>query len=129
MRRTLQPLFELEAQIMGIVWDHFPATAREVCERMTGPRARAYTTIMSTMDRLHKKGVLRRHKSGLAWVYSPTLSEAEFQRALADQLADRIVDEHGEVGLMAVVEAASTDQALLARLEALVAAHKHRTRR
>lgn len=114
---------------MGIVWDHFPATAREVCERMTGPRARAYTTIMSTMDRLHKKGVLRRHKSGLAWVYSPTLSEAEFQRALADQLADRIVDEHGEVGLMAVVEAASTDQALLARLEALVAAHKHRTRR
>lgn len=128
-----QPLFELEAVIMNVVWRHFPVSARDVWDRLHGPRSasprsktRAYTTIMSTMDRLHKKGLLRREKLGLAWVYTPTRSEAEFNKVLADQLADQIVDGHGEVGLMAVVEAAGSDDALLKRLEEMVAARKRR---
>ncbi len=111
---------------MDIVWRHFPVSARGVCDRLSGSKARAYTTIMSTMDRLHKKGVLRREKEGLAWVYTPTRSEEEFNRALAHQLADRIVEQHGEVGLMALVDAASADQAMLRRLEELVAERKRR---
>lgn len=117
-------MFELEAVIMDVVWRHFPASARDVWERLNGNKARAYTTIMTTMDRLHKKGMLRREKLGLAWVYTPTRSEADYKRALADQLADQIVDEHGEVGLMAVVEAA--DAPLLKRLEEMIAARKRR---
>jgi predicted transcriptional regulator len=133
--QAAQPLFELEAIIMGVVWRHFPVSARDVWDRLHGPRsaaqgakakARAYTTIMTTMDRMHKKGLLRREKQGLAWVYTPTRSEAEFNKALADRLADQIVDEHGEVGLMAVVEAASSDDAMLKRLEELIAARKNR---
>ncbi len=126
MAKGPQPLFELEAVIMDVVWRHFPASARDVWERLNGKKARAYTTIMTTMDRLHKKGMLRREKLGLAWVYTPTRSEADYKRALADQLADQIVDEHGEVGLMAVVDAASSDDALLKRLEELIAARKRR---
>jgi predicted transcriptional regulator len=121
-----EPLFELEALIMEVVWRHFPVSSRDVCERLTGPRARAYTTITTTMERLHKKGLLRREKVGLAWMYTPTRSEAEFNKALADRLADRILEEHGEVGVMAFVEAASTDEALLRRLEQMVAARKKR---
>lgn len=126
MAKPPEPLFELEATIMEIVWRHFPVSARDVCERMRGARARAYTTVMTTMDRLHKKGLLRREKQGLAWVYTPTRSEAEFNKALADALADKILGEHGEVGLAAVVDAASVDAAMLARLEALVAMKKKR---
>lgn len=128
MAKAPQPLFELEAVIMEIVWRHFPVSARDVWDRLHGAKSRAYTTIMTTMDRLHSKGVLRREKLGLAWVYTPTRSEADFKRALADKLADQIVDEHGEVGLMAVVEAASSDDALLKRLEEMIAARKRRSR-
>lgn len=126
MAKAPQPLFELEAVIMNVVWRHFPVSARDVWDRLHGSKSRAYTTIMTTMDRLHSKGLLRREKLGLAWVYTPTRSEAEFKRALADQLADQIVDEHGEVGLMAVVEAASSDDALLKRLEEMIAARKRK---
>lgn len=126
MVKQPEPLFELEATIMAIVWRYFPVSARDVCERMTGAKARAYTTVMTTMDRLHKKGLLRREKQGLAWVYTPTRSEAEFNKALADSLADKILGEHGEVGLAAVVDAASVDAAMLARLEALIAMKKKR---
>lgn len=126
MPKPVEPLFELESAIMEIVWRHFPVSARDVCERMRGAKARAYTTIMTTMDRLHTKGLLRREKHGLAWVYTPTRSEAEFNKALADSLADKILGDHGDVGLAAFVEAASADAATLARLEELVAHKKKR---
>jgi predicted transcriptional regulator len=127
MAKRPDPLFELEATIMSVVWRHFPASARDVCDRLKGARARAYTTIMTTMDRLHKKGLLRREKEGLAWLYAPTMSEAEYKRALADGLADKLLAEHGEVGMLAMVEAASTDDALLQRLEEMIAKKKKRS--
>lgn len=124
MAKKPEPLFELEATIMDVVWRRFPASARDVCDSLKGAQARAYTTINTTIDRLYRKGLLRREKEGLAWVYSPTMSENEFKKSLADTLADKLLAEHGEVGIMAVVEAASTDHALLARLEELVAKRK-----
>ena len=126
MAKTPEPLFELEATIMEIVWRQFPTSARDVCDRLKGSKARAYTTIMSTMDRLHSKGMLSRRKEGLAWIYTPTRSEAEFKKALADRLADQILAEHGEVGVMSFVEAACADEAMLRRLEQMVAAQKRR---
>lgn len=124
MAKRPEPLFELEATIMQVVWRHFPASARDVCESLKGAKARAYTTIMTTMDRLYKKGLLRREKEGLAWVYAPTMSEAEYNKALADGLADKLLVEHGEAGILAVVEAASADDALLRRLEEMIAKKK-----
>lgn len=126
MGKRPEPLFELEAVIMNVVWRRFPASARDVCDHLKGARERAYTTIMTTMDRLYKKGLLRREKQGLAWVYSPTMSELEYQKALADGLADKLLAEHGEVGILAVVEAASADEQLLKRLEEMVQRKKKR---
>jgi predicted transcriptional regulator len=106
---------------MELVWTHFPATAREVCDRMTGARERAYTTIMTTMDRLHRKGLLRREKEGLAWRYEPALSRASFEKALADGLAAGILAAHGEAALAAFVDAAAkVDVTLLERLRQLI---------
>ena len=110
---------------MGVVWEHFPMSARQVCDLLRGKHERAYTTVMTTLDRLHKKTLLARKKDGLAWVYTPTRSKAEFERELAESLAAQILDHHGEVGLAALVDqAASTDEALLDRLAELVAARR-----
>ena len=43
----------------------------------------AYTTLMTTLDRLYRKSVLRREKSGRAFLYQPRLSRAEFESARA----------------------------------------------
>ena len=110
---------------MEVVWRRSPVTAREVCDRMTGPRERAYTTIMTTMDRLHRKGLLLREKDGLAWRYTPALGRPEFERAVADGLAAGILQSHGEAALSAFVEAAAeVDEALLDRLTQLIEAHR-----
>lgn len=106
---------------MEVVWSHDSVTARDVCDRMTGRRERAYTTIMTTMDRLHRKGLLARTKDGLAWRYASVVGKAEFERALADQLAERILARHGETALAAFVDAAAqVDEKLLDRLRTLI---------
>jgi len=125
MKRTFEPLGTLETAVMSVVWRHSPVTAREVCERMTGAKERAYTTIMTTMDRLHRKGLLLREKDGLAWRYTAALGQAEFERALADGLVAGILQSHGETALSAFVEAAAdVDEALLDRLSQLIEARR-----
>ena len=115
--------------LMDIAWRLPSVTAREVCGRMKGSRERAYTTVMTTLDRLHRKGLLGRRKDGIAWRYEATLTRLEYERALADQLATRILTEHGDAGLSAFVDAAEkVDEVLLDKLERLID-QRRKTRR
>lgn len=111
----------LEMTVMEQVWSAgAPVTARDIHHRLKGGQARAYTTVMTTMDRLHKKHLLTRKKSGLAWLYQARLTREGYEQAVAHALAEHIVDEHGELGLAAFVDAVA-DQALLDRLSKLIA--------
>ncbi len=123
--RPIAALGVLELTVMEEVWRAGNATAREVCDRLTGSRARAYTTIMTTMERLQKKSLLERAKEGNAWRYQPTLSRIEHERAVAAALAERIVGRHGDVGLAAFVDVAASDD-LLDRLASLIEARRRR---
>ncbi len=125
MAKAYAPLGVLEMSVMEQVWYAGTATAREVCDRLTGKQERAYTTIMTTMERLHTKGVLARAKDANAWRYEPTLSRDAHERAVASALAERIVDAHGDIGLAAFVDVAASDD-LLDRLAALIEARRKR---
>lgn len=119
----VEPLGLLEAWVMDVAWRKGPVTAREVTDAQRG-RRRAYTTIMTTMDRLHKKGLLAREKDGLAWRYTPKMTREELERSLADELASEILSSHGEIGLAAFVDATARDAALLERLAELIKERK-----
>jgi predicted transcriptional regulator len=77
---------------------------------------------MTTLDRLHKKGLLLREKDGLAWRYRAAIDRASFERRLADALATELIA-HGEAGLVALVDA-TDDPALLDRLAALISTRR-----
>ena len=88
----------------------------------------AYTTLMTTLDRLFRKGVLSRTKQGRAFFYSPRLSKPEFESArVASALRVALTSDSAAVGpLMSYfVEAVSNrDRDLLDELEALVRARR-----
>ncbi|MBA9002802.1 BlaI/MecI/CopY family transcriptional regulator [Thermomonospora cellulosilytica] len=68
----LQRFGDLEAVIMDRLWSTGrAATVREVLEDLQRERTIAYTTVMTVMDNLHKKGWLRRRRQGRAYVYEP----------------------------------------------------------
>lgn len=73
-RRSLLDLAPLELDCMNTLWPMGEATVREIREGLAERRPRAYTTIMTIMDRLARKGVVERHKTGRAYTYRPNLS-------------------------------------------------------
>jgi predicted transcriptional regulator len=81
-RKSLGPL---EQELLRVLWQRGHATVRELTD--AGVVDGAYTTLMTTLDRLYKKGILAREAEGRAFRYRPLYSEEEFkQGAVADGL-------------------------------------------
>jgi predicted transcriptional regulator len=80
-RRSVLDLAPLELDCMNTLWPLGEATVRDIRERLAERRPRAYTTIMTIMDRLTCKGIVERSKRGRAYVYRArlTLQEARTQ--------------------------------------------------
>jgi predicted transcriptional regulator len=77
---------DLESVIMHMVWDHDgPVTVRELFDELRQERSIAYTTVMSTMDNLHRKGWLARAKEGKAYRYAATASREEYSARLMQE--------------------------------------------
>jgi BlaI family penicillinase repressor len=73
-RRSLLDLAPLELDCMNTLWPIGEGTVREIRDRLAARRPRAYTTIMTIMDRLARKGIVERVKAGRAYVYRPRLT-------------------------------------------------------
>ena len=77
---------ELEAVIMDRLWQRgSPALVRDVVEDLQRDRTVAYTTVMTVMENLHRKGWLRRERDGRAWRYEPTSSRSAYTAALMNE--------------------------------------------
>jgi predicted transcriptional regulator len=66
-----------ELQIMSVIWKEGSATVRQVCEALSMRKTLAYTTILTFMSILEKKGALIHTKSGRAYIYRPILSREQ----------------------------------------------------
>ena len=82
-------LGELEREIMGEIWRRGETSVREI-HAAFDERA-AYTTLMTTLDRLHKKGLLERRKDGRAFLYSPRITREEFTHSIAKDIIDGLL--------------------------------------
>jgi predicted transcriptional regulator len=68
----------LEAQVLDLVWAAAgPVTARELHDELSKGRKLAYTTVMTILVRLHKKGLLERRPAGRGFAYWPSISREE----------------------------------------------------
>lgn len=120
-------LFDLEADVMEIVWAESWATfaVSEVHERLADTREIAYTTVMTTVSRLHDKGLLERERDGKRYLYRPAMSRDEFLRTMAREVLGSFFDAGLEAAEALLVErVADADARELDRLEALIRARR-----
>lgn len=81
-----------EAEIMRVVWDmQRPVTVRDVYEILLGKKRIAYTTVMSMMAKLARKGVLKQDNSSTAYLYSPTLSDTDVAESMLEGVIDKVL--------------------------------------
>jgi predicted transcriptional regulator len=100
----------LEQELLESLWRCESATVRELIER--GKLDLAYTTVMTTLDRLYKKDFLDRVAEGRAFRYSPRFSKVDLQRQVAGQaIRDLLESEPSSVPLSYLVEAVSEHDA------------------
>jgi len=122
-------LGRLEREVMEIVWRSGGVNVRDVRGQI--PRAVAYTTVMTTLDRLFKKGLLHRERDGRAFVYRAALTRQDMEEAIATGLLRGLleVDAGRSRPLLSnlVDTIGDRDSALLDELEELVR-EKRRTR-
>ena len=105
---------ELEAVIMDRLWEwERPVLVREMVDALHDDRALAYTTVMTVMENLYRKGWLRRERDGRAWRYEPVLTrQAYTARLMHEALA--VSDDRAGVLARFVAEIDPADAAALA---------------
>ena len=115
-------LGSLERDVLALVWERGESSVRDICARLESTVA--YTTVMTTMDRLFKKGLLSRRKAGRAFVYCATVTRNELDGAVAAELVQSLLQRDGNEPLpllSSLVDAVSDrDRALLDELERLI---------
>ena len=88
-------LGDLERAIMDVLWEDEDGpglTVREVSERLTD-RDLAYTTVMTVLDRLAKKGLVARQLEGRAWLYEPARSRLDLYVTTVNEALEGLTDE------------------------------------
>lgn len=112
-------LGELEREVMEQIWQRGEASVRDLHDAF-GERV-AYTTVMTTLDRLYRKRLLDRSKESRAFIYTPRVSREEFERGVAKDMIDGLLGRDAEPVLACIVEAVSEhNRELLDELDRLV---------
>ena len=117
--RHPQPLGPLEIAVMEILWARGECNVREAVELLDRPLA--YTTVMTTLDRLFKKGLLARRKADRAFFYRATLTREEWEHKRAGDFVAgflSVPESSRDLLISCLVEAVGKhDEALLDELE------------
>jgi predicted transcriptional regulator len=123
-------LGSLESALMKRIWKVGEASVRDLHAEVSSRLA--YTTVMTTLDRLYKKGLLKRRKAGKAYLYAAAISEEAYRESMAQHLIGMALDDgnDGHAVLSHFVDAVSeSDQQMLDRLDQLVRAKRRALRR
>src|SRR3954452_11423336 len=94
-------LHALEAEVMATAWELGEAAVREVMDALNraAPKPRAYTTYMTTLARLHGKGLLDRRRDGKTDLYRPVHTREQYADLRAQTEVAALVDAFGDVAL------------------------------
>ena len=121
-QRGLARVFgELEARIMGVIWEIGEPTVGDVCARL-GTDCN-YKTVMTVMNRLVDKGILSRRRMGRAFSYAPCADRETFLAQVSRNVMEGLIEDFGDLAIAQFVSAVDRiDSAQLAELQELIQA-------
>jgi predicted transcriptional regulator len=101
----LQALFgELEAEIMEILWDRGPLKGKDIFEATKDKRKIAYTTVLTVLDRLSRKGFVKKKKKFRSTIFIPTIAKKDFQSIVAQKLVRSAINISNDFAISAFLD-------------------------
>jgi BlaI family penicillinase repressor len=111
---------DLEMQILSVLWNRGASTAREVLEAMPDGKQRAYTSILSVMQVMEKKGLLKHANRGVAHVYSPAVSQKKVIRPFMRRIVDEVFGGRPSAMMQALLTETPVDDTEFAQIRKLL---------
>ena len=121
-RKKEKLLTDLELRLMSIVWRLGKTTVREVKDALPKRKPLAYSTVLTMMRILERKGFLRHETDSRTYVYHPIVTRDEAVRSMLRNLADRVFDGSAELLMVNVLEKEKLSREELKRIKRLIAA-------
>lgn len=107
-------LGELEAHVMDLLWrSEEPLTVRQVFDQLAAKRPRAYTTVLTVLDNLHRKGYVSRRPTGRAYLYRASRTREDHVAELIDGALKDTSDR--SAGILHFIQRLSPDEVAAVR--------------
>jgi predicted transcriptional regulator len=119
-RKPSPTLTEAELRIMQVIWEKKRASVAEVTESLKDEADLAYTTVLTMMQILERKGYLTHERAGRAFIYEPLVPKSDARRDAVRQVMSRFFDNSPELLLLNLLEDKEISPAELRRLKKMI---------
>jgi BlaI family transcriptional regulator, penicillinase repressor len=120
VKKSIEPS-ELEMQVLGILWEQGPRTARQVLDSLRDGKTRAYTTILTIMQVMHRKGLISRMPGeGLAHVYKSAVTRKQVFKPFFGKLVSKAFGGNPSAVLQQLLELKTIDADDLAEMKEMI---------
>ena len=116
------PPSEFELQILGTLWESGSGTVRQVMERLSDGKDRAYTSVLSVMQVMQKKGLLglEKQRDGLAHIFKPLVSREQVVVPMLRGLVTKVFGGRTHAAVQHLLHDDQVDGAEIAKLRKLL---------
>ncbi|WP_335342416.1 BlaI/MecI/CopY family transcriptional regulator [Polycladomyces zharkentensis] len=110
----------LETRVMEVLWNKQSATVQEIVEELNDEKNYAYTTILTILTRLTRKGMLDRIKEGRMHRYRPRYTKEEWVKKVTSQAVEGLLSDFGELAIAQFVDTVGSTPEQLEKLKRLI---------
>ncbi|MBI4750009.1 MAG: BlaI/MecI/CopY family transcriptional regulator [Acidobacteria bacterium] len=119
-RKSSPTLTEAELQLMEIIWERGAGTVADVVAALPSNSQLAYSTVLTTLRILERKGYLSHIQEGRAFIYKPVVDQKQARQSALKHLLSRFFNNSPELLVLNVMEQEALDLNELERLKKLV---------
>ena len=120
-RPTSRHPTELELEILKILWRQGPASGCQVRDALAPARELAYTSVMTILNIMTRKGYVRRKKEASGYVYRAAVAQDAAERGMLQDMVDRVFDGSAVAVVQHLIETSGLDADELTRIRQLIA--------
>lgn len=113
-----------ELEILHVLWARGSGTVREIKEALEAKRPRAYTTVMSLVNLMADKGLLRCRRDGRAYVYTPRVRRETTLRHIVGDVVDRAFDGSAAALVARLLDHAAPDRKELDEIHRIIGRYR-----
>ncbi len=119
---------ELELQVLGLLWDHGSLTVRDVLERLPDGKDRAYTTVLTVLQVMERKKLVRHRTERRTHIYAARVTREEVTAPLLSGLVRHVFGGKATAAMAQLLDASELDAAELQELRKLIDDHERSAR-